>query len=199
MKAATAIFLILAACATTAGPAGAQPKDGGNGPHGPIAISSDRLETDDAAGVVNFMGAVVARQGGLTLTCDLMKVFYTSVAPEPSAPEPSALWPATPGPAGNGSPLSPGRREIDRVEGFGHVKMVDGDHLAVGDHALYLAKSEPRRLIITGDARVWQGRDSLTGHKITYFLDERRSLVESESRQRVRTVIHDGPGRVGKP
>jgi lipopolysaccharide export system protein LptA len=152
----------------------------GNGPgeaRGPISISADRLETDDATGVVQFSGAVVARQGSLTLTCDRMRIFYIS----------------TPGEGESGSsPLASGGREIDRVESFGQVKMVDGDHLAVGDHALFLAKNPPRRLVLTGDARVWQGQDSLTGHRITYFLDEKRSVVESAPRQRVRTVIHGG-------
>ena len=177
--AAVVLAAVVLAAVVLAAPAAAQVKPGDMGEvRGPIAISSDRLETDDAAGLVQFIGAVVARQGSLTLTCDLMKVFYTS--PPPGAGE-----------AGS-SPLTSGSREIDRVEGFGHVKMVDGDHLAVGDHALYLTRDAPRRLILTGDARVWQGRDSLTGHRITYFLDERRSVAESAPRQRVRTVVHGG-------
>ena len=165
-----ALFLALAAGA----PAIAQIGPGGEA-RGPISISADRLEADDAAGMVQFTGAVVARQGSLTITCDRMKVFYTSGEGEAAS-----------------SPLASEGRGIDRVEGFGQVKMVDGDHLAVGDHALYLTSSAPRRLILTGDARVWQGRDSLTGHKITYFMDERRSVVESAPRQRVRTVVHPG-------
>jgi lipopolysaccharide export system protein LptA len=185
-----AMLAVLAAMLAAA-PAAAQVRPGGpGGSRGPIAISADRLETDDESGVVHFIGAVVARQGSMTLTCDRLKVFYT-------AP------PAGEGGEADASPLAAGNREVDRVEGFGQVKMVDGNHLAVGEHALYLAKSPPRRLILTGDARVWQGRDSLTGHQITYFLDEKRSVVESaprpiepekapRQRQRVRTVIHDG-------
>jgi len=169
----TAVLAVLALAA----PAAAQLGPGGRGsPRGPISISADRLETDDAAGVVQFSGAVTARQGSLTITCDRMKVFYTSS-----------------GEGEDGSlPLPSGRREIDRVEGFGQVRMVDGEHLAAGDHALYLTGNAPRRLILTGDARVWQGRDSLAGHKITYFLDERRSVVESAPRRRVKTVVHGG-------
>ncbi|MDR2725901.1 MAG: hypothetical protein LBC90_07595, partial [Candidatus Adiutrix sp.] len=160
MTAALAVTIL----AIMAAPAAAQVRAEGPGAaSGPISISADRLETNEAAGVVQFSGSVVARQGGLTLTCDRMKVFYTS--------------------AGQGeadsSPLAGGGREIDRVEGFGQVRRVDGDHLAVGDHALYLTQNIPRRLILTGNARVWQGRDSLTGHRLTYFLDERRSVAES--------------------
>ena len=175
IRAALAVTILAIAGLTV--PAQVRPEESGEA-RGPISISSDRLETDDAAGVVHFIGAVVARQGSLTLTCDRMKVFYTPVGEEEA----------------ESPPLSGGGREIDRVEGFSQVRMVDGNHLAVGDHALYLAKSIPRRLVLTGNARVWQGRDSLTGHRITYFLDERRSVAERAPRERVRTVVHDSGG-----
>ena len=171
----------------TAGPAQAQLKPGGSGSSsGPIAISADRLETDDAQGLVTFIGAVVARQGEMTITCDLMKVHYDS----------SEAGEARPVSAERGDPLGGGSdRQINRVECEGNVKVVEGERLAVGKKALYLAKSTPRRIILTGEARVWQGRDSVTGHQVTYFLDESRSLVESggqpgRNRERVRTIYH---------
>ena len=190
MKTAAIILAVLALAAPAsavpawAAPAAGQIKPAARGEaREPISISSDRLEADDSKGVIQFIGAVVARQGSLVLTCDRMKVFYT--APPPGRPGPGA------------SPLASGGREIDRVEGFGQVKMVDGRNRAVGDHALYLAHNIPRRLILTGEARVWQGRDSLAGHRITYFLDERRGVVESASRPKVRTDIQGG-GEAGQ-
>jgi len=175
--AATALAALALAAPALAAPAAGRIRPAARGEaRGPISISSARLEADDAAGVVQFIGEVVARQGSLTLTCDRMKVFYTP----PPRPEAAS------------SPLDSGGREIDRVEGFGQVKMVDGRNIAVGDHALYLARSLPRRLILTGAARVWQGRDSLAGHRITYFLEERRSVVESAPRPRVKTVVNGG-------
>ena len=172
---------VLGAVLVLGASASAQVKQGGSGEsRGPIAITSDHLESDDVVGEVLFTGSVVARQGSMTLTCDRLKVFYTLPPPGEGETGSSPLV------AGAGS------REIYRVEGFGHVKMVDGDHLAVGDHALYLAKEAPRRLILTGDARAWQGRDSVTGHRITYFLDEKRSVAESAPGQRVKTVVHEG-------
>jgi lipopolysaccharide transport protein LptA len=73
------------------------------------------------------------------------------------------------------------------------VKIQQGDRLAVGQKALYLAKAEPRRLIRTGDARVWQGRNAVTGHEVTYFLDENRSQVESRNDSRVRAFYEKSP------
>jgi lipopolysaccharide export system protein LptA len=72
------------------------------------------------------------------------------------------------------------------VECQGAVRIQQGDRLAVGQKALYLAKARPRRLILTGDARVWQGSNAVTGHEVTYFLDENRSQVESQNNSRVR-------------
>lgn len=169
-------------------PAWAQLKPGGSGASsGPISISADRLETDDPRGTVTFIGAVVARQGEMTITCDTMKVHYiTSEKPGLQAASSDG---------GEGDPLRGSDRQIDRVECEGNVKVVEGERLAVGNKALYLAKSTPRRIILTGQARVWQGRDSVTGHQVTYFLDESRSLVESggtsgRDRERVRTIYH---------
>ena len=163
-----ALVLYLAAAGLLLGPAhqaGAQLKPGGSGSSsGPIAISADRLETDDTKGLVTFIGAVVARQGEMTITCDLMKVHY--ISSEKPAAESGEARPVS---ADRGDPLGGGSdRQIDRVECEGNVKVVEGERLAVGKKALYLAKSTPRRIILTGEARVWQGRDSVTGHQVTY-------------------------------
>lgn len=153
----------------------AQLRPGGAGDsRGPIAISADTLEADDPGGQVTFKGAVVARQGEMTLTCDVMKVFYTGPAEGQAAP-----------PAGAAD-----SRQIDRVECDGNVKIVEGERMAVGQKATYLAQTLPRRIVLSGEARIWQGRDSLTGQQVTYYLDDNRSLVEGGRRERVRAVYH---------
>ncbi|MDR1045832.1 MAG: lipopolysaccharide transport periplasmic protein LptA [Candidatus Adiutrix sp.] len=161
---------------TQASLAEAQLRPGGGGRNrGPIAISSDRVETDDRSGVVTFIGAVVARQAEMTITCDLMKVYYS---PGEAA-----------GREGGASPFEGGQgRQIQRVEGEGSVKVVDGDRLAVADRAVYLAQNVPRRIVLTGQARVWQGGNSVAGHEVVYDLDNGRSLVTSRQRERVRAV-----------
>ncbi len=166
--------------------AGAQLQPGGFGDSkGPIAISADHLEADDPDGLVTFSGSVVARQGEMTITCDLMKIYYVAKPVAEGAAAPAAESKET-----GRTPLSGAGRQIDRVECEGDVKVVEGDRMAVGRKALYLAQSLPRRIILTGEARVWQGRDSLTGHQVTYLLDEKRSLVEGGEGGRVRTVYH---------
>jgi lipopolysaccharide export system protein LptA len=94
----------------------------------------------------------------------------------------------TPGPLQSG-------QEIYRIECEGAVKIQQRDRLAVGQKALYLAKSEPRRLILTGDARIWEAGNSVTGHQVIYYLDQNRSQVESRQNQRVRAFYDDGSGQ----
>ncbi len=158
----------------------AQLRPGAQGENdGPIAISSDHLVSDENNSLVTFSGSVVARQGGMTITCDVMKVYYLDDGSESAEPQEASS-----------SPFSTSGRRIDRVECEGNVKVVESGRMAVGEKGLYLAQALPRRIVLTGNARVWQGRDSLTGHQVTYYLDGKRSVVESRQRQRVRAVYH---------
>jgi lipopolysaccharide export system protein LptA len=172
---------------------------------GPISITADHMTANDNSKVVTFTGRVIARQDDLIITCEEMKVYYQprTAAAAPAAPTAAAapspetadpLVTAAPNAAPNAEPETDsekapafsGSQEIDRVECQGAVRIQQGDRLAVGQKALYLANSRPRRLILTGDARVWQGRNAVTGHEVTYFLDENRSQVESQNNSRVR-------------
>ncbi|MDR0548340.1 MAG: hypothetical protein LBI10_02850 [Deltaproteobacteria bacterium] len=166
---------------------------------GPISITADHMTANDKTKVVTFSGRVIARQDDLIISCDVMKVHYqaktaakktpdSAAATEEPAPLATTELPNPPlaNAAQNESPAFSGGQEIERVECEGAVKIQQGDRLAVGQKALYLAKAAPRRLILTGDARVWQGRNAVTGHEVTYFLDENRSQVESQNNSRVR-------------
>ncbi|MDR1920743.1 MAG: hypothetical protein LBS31_03250 [Candidatus Adiutrix sp.] len=204
------LMTVLLLSLLTPAPAAAQLRPGGErDSSGPISISSDFLEADDLNGLATFSGQVVARQGTMTITSDVMKIFYfktdsaggggppgkddasPAVVSGPAAPaeETSRATAAAPGATRLG-----GGSQIERVECEGNVKIVDGDRLAIGRKAVYLVQSQPRRIVLTGEARLWQGRDSLTGHQVTYYLDAGRSTVESREegrlRERIQTIYH---------
>ncbi|MDR2142182.1 MAG: hypothetical protein LBR11_10425 [Deltaproteobacteria bacterium] len=176
---------------------------------GPISISADHMTANDNAKVVTFSGRVIARQDDLIITCDTMRVHYQprsgqpgaqAAETEPAAASPTEATDPVEPEAGEGqdrqassNPALSGGQEIERVECEGTVKIQQGDRLAVGQKAIYLAKSKPRRLILTGDARVWQGHNAVTGHEVTYFLDENRSQVESQNNSRVRAYYEREP------
>jgi lipopolysaccharide export system protein LptA len=179
------------------------------------------MTADQNTSLVTFSGRVIARQGDLIITCDQMKVRYQAAGaptppdglepgagaaaasiPPPPPQEPGRVTavdsPAEPEApqARAGDPLG-GGQEIYRVDCEGSVRVQQGDKLAVGQKALYLAKSQPRRLILTGEARIWEGANSVTGHQVVYYLDQNRSQVESRDKQRVRAFYDQGGGEQG--
>ncbi len=74
----------------------------------PIQISSDRLEGDDAKGLVTFLGNVIATQGTISIYAEKLTVIYV-----------------------------PKGREIDRVEAEQGVRIVQGDRVATGQKAVF--------------------------------------------------------------
>ena len=206
MKYFAVITFILMATFSLSSSTQAQLRPSGSGTSsGPIAISADQLRADETGGLVTFTGAVVARQGEMTMTCDIMKVFYSNIPKKEvsttkvaatsdplaetlvtNAPQPEA----TEAQSKSTSPFDSSARQVDKVECDGNVKVTEGDRMAVGETAVYMANSLPRRIILTGDARVWQGRDSVTGHQVTYLLDQNISTVDGSRRSRVQTIFH---------
>jgi lipopolysaccharide export system protein LptA len=113
----------------------------------PIQIKSNELLTDTAAGTATFSGKVVSRQGDLTIYSDRLVVHYTEK-----------------------------EKEVDRVEAFGNVRIVQGNRRAEAEHATYDQKGA-KITLDGGKPKVYQGEDTVTGEVITYFVDEQRSVV----------------------
>jgi lipopolysaccharide export system protein LptA len=163
-------------------PASTQAQTGGQAP---ISITADQMEADDKQKVVHFVGSVVARQDDVTVNCDRMRVFYQAV----DTGETSADKQEESGLMGLGG----GSNEIKRVECEGNVKITQGDRVALGQKAIYMAKGSPRTIILTGEPRIWRNRDYLTGKRIIYYLDENRSVVEGGTDNRVNALFYQGP------
>lgn len=125
----------------------------------PIDITADRLEADDAAGQVKFIGRVVARQGDVTLYSGEMILF-----------------------------LTPETRDVERVEAYGEVRIVQGERVAVGRKGVFFRNEG--RIVLTGDPRVHQGEDMISGDEIVVFLQEEKSIVRGGEGSRVKAVFH---------
>lgn len=133
----------------------------------PIKIKSDTLHTDNDKRTATFQGKVVARQGDMTLYSDRLVISY----------------------AENGG-------ELDKVEAFGNVRIIQTNRQATGAHAVY--EPDEGRIHLDGSPKVVQGDDVVTGKVITYYVNEQRSVVTSGPNQRVEAVIHPGEKNVGK-
>jgi len=78
--------------------------------------------------------------------------------------------------------------EVEKIEADGNVRIVQENRIGFASHALY--ESKQGRITLTGNPKVTQGADSITGATITYLIDEDKSFVSGDGDTRVQTVIH---------
>jgi lipopolysaccharide export system protein LptA len=133
----------------------------------PIQIKSNMLTTDSDKRTATFTGKVVARQADVTIYCDRMIIYYSEQGKQ---------------------------QEVDKIEGFGNVRILQADKIGVGGHGTYLSKEG--KIILDDHPKVYQGEDEVSGKVITYFLDTERSEVTSDPDSRVLAIIH--PKEKGK-
>ncbi len=125
----------------------------------PIQIKSSELSTDSASSTATFSGKVVARQGDVTIYCNKLVIYYSDK-----------------------------EKEVDKVEAFGNVRIIQGNRTGQAGHALY--ENKAGKIILDENPRVYQGEDFVAGDTITYFLDTQRSVVTGGSSGVVRAEIH---------
>ena len=134
----------------------------------PIVIKSKTLEMDNKLKVVTFTGDVIATKDDLVIDCKKMLVYFESL----------------PGEKGKGETGT----KINRIVATGDVKINRADGgFATGEKAVYYQKDE--RVVLTGKPVVRQGNDFVEGDRITFFLIENRSVVESSKGKKVKATI----------
>lgn len=131
----------------------------------PITIKSNELSTDSKGRTATFTGKVTARQGDLTIYSDRLVVHYRE-----------------------------GGGEVDKVEAFGSVRIVQQDRLATAREGVYFNLEQ--KIVLTGEPKVFRGDDVVSGKVITYYVDEEKSVVTGGPDARVEAVIH--PKEKGK-
>jgi lipopolysaccharide export system protein LptA len=131
----------------------------------PIVIKSNELQADTKARTATFVGKVVAKQDTITIHTDRLVVRY----------------------AEKGS-------DVEKVEAFGNVRIVQENRIGTAQHAVYYTKEG--KIVLTGSPKVAQGKDMVSGNEITYFVNEDKSLVTGTPEARVEMVIYPkGKGR----
>jgi lipopolysaccharide export system protein LptA len=135
----------------------------------PITIEADHMTSLEADNNVLFKGNVDAAQADVRIRSDEMTVFYTSAE------------------EGN-------KQEVKRLKCIGNVEITKGEWLGTGKIMNYLAKE--RKVILSGDAKAWQGTNLVSGNTIIYFLDEGRSEVVGS---RPSATVGGDTGKQNKP
>ncbi len=126
----------------------------------PIVIDADRMEASKKDGLVIFTGNVVAKQDNSTQTADRMEVY-----------------------------LDDKGERVLRIVSTGNVKIVTEDcRTGTARRAEYY--DDEQRLLLIGDAKVWQDENVVTGEEIEILLAEDRSTVRGGSRERVKSVFY---------
>jgi lipopolysaccharide export system protein LptA len=126
----------------------------------PIVIDADRMEAMRKEGLVIFTGNVVAKQDNSTQTADRMEVY-----------------------------LDDKGERVLRIISTGNVKIVTEDcRTGTARRAEYY--DDDQRLLLMGDAKVWQDENVVTGEEIEILLAEDRSTVKGGSRERVKSVFY---------
>jgi len=129
----------------------AQEKADKNAQPVPTIITSESLTADNKAKTALFTGSVVAKKGDTTLYADRMLVYYIE--------------------GGSGS-------NIDKIDAEGNVKFIRGDRVVTSGKLMYFAGNE-ERAIFTESPRAVEGKNVVTGTKMTYYMKDDRSLVEN--------------------
>jgi lipopolysaccharide export system protein LptA len=138
----------------------------------PMVIKSKTLEVNDKSKLVTFTGSVKATRDDFVIDCDKMVVYYE-----------------------NRSDKRPGKGQtrIDKIVATGNVRIDRAKGgTARAAKAVYFQQSE--KVVLTGNPVVKKGNDYVEGDRITIFLKENRSIVESSKDKRVKAVIH--PNRI---
>lgn len=131
----------------------------------PVKITADHLDADDSKQVLVFSGAVQAQQGDVFIYAKTMTVHYAAATAKGS------------------------KRDITQVVADGDVRIVQTGRTATGRHAVF--DRVDGKITLTGDPRVVEGENNVSGERIIVYLNDNRSIVEG-GKQRVRAMFVPG-------
>jgi lipopolysaccharide export system protein LptA len=135
----------------------------------PVTVDADKMERFGKEGLVVFSGSVVARQNNSVQYADRMEVYLDE--------------------AGD---------KIVRTVSTGAVRIITRDcRTATARRAEYYDLDQ--RVVLIGNARVWQDDNVVSGETITIYLSQDRSVVQSGTQERVKAVFYPRDDAAGTP
>jgi len=136
----------------------------------PLTVDADRMERFGKESLVIFTGNVVARQNNSVQYADRMEVYFDEK----------------------------GDRVL-RTISTGSIRIITRDcRTATAKRAEYVDLEQ--RVLLSGNARVWQDDNVVSGDTITIYLSQDRSIVQGGSQERVKAVFYPREdGKKGGP
>ncbi|MGV1100893.1 lipopolysaccharide transport periplasmic protein LptA [Thiovibrio sp. JS02] len=167
------LFLLVGPGPGLAAPQEAAPAGGKE----PIHIEADRMTSLKNENAVLFEGKVDARQGELVIRSAEMTVYYLSEEEKAKLPP------------GEG-------KKMKKLLAKGNVEIQNEGWTATGDNMEYFETE--RKVILTGNTRVWQDNNLVTGERVVLYLDEGKSVVEKSEKKGERVKAFFYPGGEGE-
>ena len=126
----------------------------------PVTIDADRMERYGKESLVVFTGSVVARQDNSVQYADRMEVY-----------------------------LDEKGDRILRTVSTGNVRIITRDcRTGTARRAEYYDLDQ--RVVLSGNARVWQDDNVVTGESIVIYISQDRAGVEGGSQERVKAIFY---------
>ncbi|MEO1089998.1 MAG: LptA/OstA family protein [Pseudomonadota bacterium] len=145
----------------------------------PIEVTADELEVRQNESIATFRGNVDAVQGTMTLTSDLLDVYYG----DPPAEGTEAAPPPAEAGAGSG--------RIRKVVAIGNVVVTSPRDIATGDEGVYDLST--RTITLTGDVVLTRDENVVRGNRLVVDMDTGVSRVfPAEAGGRVRALFVPG-------
>jgi lipopolysaccharide export system protein LptA len=141
-----------------------------------IEIVSDRLEAFNEKKLVIFTGNAIAKQGDRVLKADQLLLYYKKEPAENDKVGPMQIERTG---------------ELEKIEAKGNVSVTQGDKIATGDEGVYY--HDTGQIILTGNALLKEGRNSIKGCRVIIYVNEKRGRAEvcdQEKKERVKAVLY---------
>lgn len=90
----------------------------------------------------------------------------------------------------------PDTKKLKEIIAIGNVKVVQLDRRATGEKATF--DQDKNKVVLDGDAVVREGTNVIRGERITFYVEEERSVVEPGKGGRVSTSITPPPKEEGE-
>jgi lipopolysaccharide export system protein LptA len=129
----------------------------------PIKIQAAALEVREKDKIATFTGDVHVVNGDTELRCKSLVVFY-----DEETTGGRTMKAAEPGPGG--------QQQIKRIEAKGGVTVIQKDHNAAGDSAIFNMRENT--VTLTGNVVVTRGQDVLRGQRLVVNLDNGVSKMD---------------------
>lgn len=81
-----------------------------------------------------------------------------------------------------------GKGDVEEIIASGEVRIIQNDRIATADRAILVQKEA--KIVLTGAARLLQGKDSIEGEEITVLINEEKSIIKAQQGGRVQAIFH---------